>query len=127
MNSINRGHVCLELKETLKDKILRSEMIFIGKIEWFAEGLHRPENTRSQGVVGGVKVGTVLKGPGHLRGKRLVVGGFGRDDFCTSRGRVHDTRIFLTVLDKSRRVQLDASLIKVKHLEEVAAILAAGE
>lgn len=121
----NYNRVCQE-HSSLNGRVRRAEIIFFGKIEWFADGLSRRENKLGKGVVGGVKVGNVLKGPTRLRGKRLVIGGFGRHIFCVSKGQLNGTRIFFVVLDRKRRLQLSASLLRVQYLKEVAAAVAKG-
>ena len=97
----------LELRKAISDFVLT------GSVQWISEGVNKIQNIQGEGVTGGVLVTSVLKGPKYLEGRMLVIAGFGKDEFCISRSRVNDERIFFVRLDENRKVKLSSSLMKV--------------
>ena len=90
-----------------------SDFVFTGTLQWIGRGVNKIQNIQGQGVLGGVLVKGVLKGPKYLEKRLLVIAGFGKDEFCISKSRVNTTRIFFVRLDEHRKMKLSSSLMKL--------------
>ena len=110
---------------TLVERREQSNLVFTGRVEWI-EGQRRSvsrHSVGSKGVVGGVSVKRVLKGPLRYTGRVVEVMGLGRWNVCNSLARVKDTKIFLTSLDEQGSVTLNSSLVRLtlRNLRTTAA------
>lgn len=110
---------------TLVERREQANMIFTGRVEWL-QGRRMSVSRHSagpEGVVGGVMVKRVFKGPARFAGRVVEVMGLGRWGVCNSLARVKDTKIFLTTLDDQGRVSLNSSLVRLtlRNLRTTAA------
>lgn len=110
---------------TLVERREQANLIFTGRVEWL-QGRRMSVSRHSagpEGVVGGVMVKRVFKGPARFAGHVVEVMGLGRWGVCNSLARVKDTKIFLTRLDDQGGVTLNSSLVRLtlRNLRTTAA------